>query len=119
MQGGTHVPFPRRSLLEHRIDALTSLDHRLGVPPMDAFPLVFFLPFIAAPLAPFLVRAPGGVWVLPLILLLDFGLLASLGPTITAGDVITGALAWAPSLKLSLSWRLDGLSLAFALLIAG
>ncbi|HEV7254883.1 MAG TPA: hydrogen gas-evolving membrane-bound hydrogenase subunit E [Mesorhizobium sp.] len=86
---------------------------------MAAFPLVFFLPFIAAVFAPFLVRTPGGVWALPLILLLDFGLLAGHAPAIAAGEVLTGALAWAPSLRLSLSWRLDGLSLAFALVIAG
>jgi len=86
---------------------------------MDAFPLVFFLPFVAAALAPFLVRVPGGVLALPLILLLDLALLAGHGPAIAAGEAVTGALAWAPSLGLSLSWRLDGLSLAFALVIAG
>lgn len=86
---------------------------------MAAFPLVFFLPFIAAALAPFLVRAPGAVWGLPLVLLLDFSLLAGFAPAVAAGEVVTGAVAWAPSLKLSLSWRLDGLSLAFALVIAG
>ena len=33
--------------------------------------------------------------------------------------VATGAVAWAPSIGVDLSWRIDGLSLTFALLISG
>ena len=36
-----------------------------------------------------------------------------------AAGVATGAVAWAPSLGVDLSWRIDGLSLTFALLISG
>ena len=40
-------------------------------------------------------------------------------PAIGAGQVVLGGFDWVPSLDVRLSWRLDGLSLAFALLITG
>lgn len=40
-------------------------------------------------------------------------------PGVTAGAVILETTAWAPSLGVTLSFRLDGLSLLFALLICG
>lgn len=44
---------------------------------------------------------------------------ASLLPTIMAGTDVTLTLSWVPSLDVDLAFRLDGLSLLFALLISG
>jgi multicomponent K+:H+ antiporter subunit A len=43
----------------------------------------------------------------------------SLMPAVLAGDVVTEYLEWIPSIGLTLSMRLDGLALMFALLILG
>ena len=44
---------------------------------------------------------------------------ASLLPTIAAGEPVSLTLSWVPSLGVDLAFRLDGLSLLFALLISG
>src|SRR5690606_7805888 len=38
---------------------------------------------------------------------------------VAGGNVLTGGYAWIPSLGVSFSWLIDGLSLTFALLISG
>jgi multicomponent Na+:H+ antiporter subunit A len=48
-----------------------------------------------------------------------FATLLGLAPTIEAGHAITQTLSWAPSLGVDLSFRLDGFSFLFALLITG
>ncbi|KPF42289.1 putative monovalent cation/H+ antiporter subunit A [Rhizobium sp. AAP43] len=79
------------------------------------------LPFAAALLAPWLTRRMGAnaAWLLALAPLLAFLHFAGLLPEIAAGGRVTGGYAWVPSLNLSFSWLLDGLSLTFALLITG
>ena len=42
-----------------------------------------------------------------------------LAPLVAEGGIATGAVAWAPSIGVEFSWRIDGLSLTFALLISG
>jgi multicomponent Na+:H+ antiporter subunit A len=80
-----------------------------------------FLPFIAAVAAPPLTRAFGAnaAWLLALAPALSFFYFAGYLPEIAAGEVVTGGYAWVPSLNLSFSWFIDGLSLTFALLITG
>ncbi|MCF6370422.1 putative monovalent cation/H+ antiporter subunit A [Rhizobium halophilum] len=83
--------------------------------------LCLFLPFLTALLAPAAVRrfGHGGSWGLALAPLLAFLHFLTFLPQISAGEVVTGGYAWVPSLNLSFSWFLDGLSLTFALLITG
>ncbi len=83
--------------------------------------LAMMLPFAGAVAAPFLTRSLGhnAAWVLVLFPLLSFLHFAGFLGEISAGDVVTGGFAWVPSLNLSFSWYLDGLSLTFALLVTG
>jgi len=83
--------------------------------------LCLFLPFLAAFLAPAVIRAFGhaGSWLLALAPLLSFLHFLTFLPEVADGGVVTGGFAWVPSLNLSFSWFLDGLSLTFALLITG
>jgi multicomponent Na+:H+ antiporter subunit A len=83
--------------------------------------LCLFLPFIAAAAAPAVTRALGhrAAWILALAPAAAFLYFASDLPKIAAGEVVTGGYAWVPSLNLSFSWFIDGLSLTFALLITG
>lgn len=48
-----------------------------------------------------------------------FAYFASAIPQIAAGEVLLESIPWMPGLELQLSFRLDGLSLLFALLITG
>lgn len=83
--------------------------------------IVLFVPFITALLAPILTRALGSnaAWILALPPALAFFHFLNFLPAISAGETITGAYAWIPSLNLSFAWFIDGLSLTFALLITG
>ena len=82
---------------------------------------VLMLPFAAALVAPWVIARMGarGAWVLGVIPALAFAHFSSFLPEIAAGGVRTGGYVWVPSFNLSFSWFLDGLSLAFALLITG
>ena len=65
-------------------------------------------------------RGNGWVGVLPVALgAALFALFASLLPDIAAGEVLRWQAGWVPSLDVSLSFLVDGLSLTFALLISG
>ncbi|GAB4338218.1 MAG: putative monovalent cation/H+ antiporter subunit A [Candidatus Abyssubacteria bacterium] len=77
-----------------------------------------FLLSVAAPLVHRISRKHSGLLmsVLPATLFLYF---ASRVDTIVAGEIIVSSHAWAPALGVNLSFRLDGLSLLFALLITG
>ncbi len=83
--------------------------------------LAMALPFVAALLAPLVVRRLGAnaAWLIALAPLAVFAHLLGFLPEIARGEVVTGGYAWVPSLNLSFSWFLDGLSLTFALLITG
>lgn len=80
--------------------------------------LVAFLGALAAPwLYRWLGNAAGwGLALLPLGLAAYF---ASLLPDVVEGQTLRHSLAWVPSLGVSFSFYLDGLSLLFALLITG
>jgi multicomponent Na+:H+ antiporter subunit A len=83
-------------------------------------PFLILSPFVAAPLAAWIVkRRPGGavllaVW--PAVLSATF---AQAFRATTPGTPRLVELPWAPSLGLSLTFNLDGLGLLFALLITG
>jgi multicomponent Na+:H+ antiporter subunit A len=83
--------------------------------------VAMLLPFAAALLAPWLTARLGAAaaWLLALAPALAFAHFAGFWPEIAAGERVTGGYAWVPSLNLSFSWFLDGLSLTFALLITG
>lgn len=83
--------------------------------------LAMLLPFAGAALAPVLTARLGhnAAWFLALVPAFAFVHFAGFLPEISAGEVVTGGYAWVPSLNLSFSWFLDGLSLTFALLITG
>jgi len=84
-------------------------------------PLLAGLPLAVAAVLPFAARlGPRGLaWVagLSAAAACAFGL--RLGGAVLAGTVVRTALPWAPSLGLTLSFYVDGLSLLFVLLIAG
>jgi multicomponent Na+:H+ antiporter subunit A len=73
---------------------------------------------VAWPLSHLFGRRASG-WVLALLPAGLFVAFLSLAPTIEAGRIITQKVAWAPSLGIDLSFRLDGFSFLFALLITG
>jgi multicomponent Na+:H+ antiporter subunit A len=79
-----------------------------------------FLPLLGAVLAPVLARRLGALaaWPLALFMLLPLLIFAYQVPAVMDGAVLTGGFSWAPSLGLDFAWRLDGLSLTFALLIS-
>ncbi|MBO3759366.1 putative monovalent cation/H+ antiporter subunit A [Ciceribacter sp. L1K22] len=83
--------------------------------------LAMILPFLGALIAPALTRSMGhtAAWLLALAPALAFLHFAGFLPEIGNGEVVTGGFAWVPSINLSFSWFLDGLSLTFALLITG
>ena len=79
--------------------------------------LIAFAMLAAVPLAARLGQRAG--WLLALAPLAAFIHFLSQMPTVAGGDVITSTLAWVPALGVELAFRLDGLSLLFALLITG
>jgi multicomponent Na+:H+ antiporter subunit A len=83
--------------------------------------IAMLLPFAGALVAPWLTSRLGAsaAWLLALFPALTFLHFIGFMPEIAAGEVVTGGYAWVPSLNLSFSWFLDGLSLTFALLITG
>jgi multicomponent Na+:H+ antiporter subunit A len=93
----------------------------LPLTPETIVALAVLLPFIAAAVAPVLRQVMGGLagWVLALAPLAAFAGLWTLLPRIASGGKIPVSFAWAPSWGLNLSFMLDGLSLTFALTIAG
>lgn len=83
--------------------------------------LVAIAPFVAALLAPFIHRLAGrySAWILALVPAGIFMLLIRLGETVIAGGTLTAAIDWVPAYGLTLGFFVDGLSLVFALTIAG
>jgi len=80
-----------------------------------------FAPLLGAAVSPFLTRLLGhkAAWPLALFLFVPFLIFAGHLDTVAAGAVASGGFAWIPSLGVDFAWRLDGLSLTFALLISG
>ncbi|WP_414831718.1 putative monovalent cation/H+ antiporter subunit A [Afifella sp. YEN Y35] len=83
--------------------------------------LVMAAPFLAAFVAPLLKRllGSGASWILAAAPAAMFVYFLGLIAPIASGSVIANGFAWAPSLQINFSYRLDGLSLLFALLVSG
>lgn len=83
--------------------------------------LVALAPFLAAILAPFIHRLAGSysAWILAIVPAGIVMLLVRLAEPVIAGGTIAAAIDWVPSYGLTLAFFLDGLSLVFALTIAG
>lgn len=83
--------------------------------------LVAIAPFVAALLAPFIHSLAGrySAWILALVPAGIFMLLIRLGETVIGGATLTAAIDWVPAYGLTLGFFVDGLSLVFALTIAG
>lgn len=77
--------------------------------------------FGAAVVAPFIVkyRKKYSGWILSIIPLAIFGILASRIPMVSRGEIISSILPWIPSMGISLNLQLDGLGLMFGLLVSG
>ena len=91
-------------------------------PSLDiAIAAVALAPFLAALAAPFVHRLFGAAsgWILGLVPALSFVFLWGLVKPVADGEVIAVTLGWAPVHGLALSFLIDGLSLTFALTIAG
>ena len=58
-------------------------------------------------------------WLLALVPLAFFVWLLTLQPTVAGGTVLVRQWAWVPSLGISITFQVDGLSLLFGLLISG
>jgi multicomponent Na+:H+ antiporter subunit A len=83
--------------------------------------LLLLLPFLAALIAPALVRVLGekATWLLALVPATIFTHLTGYLAPVAAGEKFTMGLQWVPSLGANLSFYIDGLSLTFGLLISG
>lgn len=89
--------------------------------PEIAVLLVVLLPFVAAVLAPLIHRVAGNAtgWIVALVPAAGFVALWGLVGRISSGSEVMAVWPWAPSWGLNLSFLIDGLSLTFALTIAG
>ena len=91
-------------------------------PTLDAnIGLLAVAPFAAAVLAPFIHRLAGGLasWILAAVPAGIFVFLLGLIPVVAGGGTMAARLAWVPAYGLDLAFYIDGLSLVFALTIAG
>ena len=88
---------------------------------MNATFFAFFAPFVAAAFAPYLTRLMGhkSSYVLALVPAALFIHFFQFLPEVANGERVTGGVQWIPSLGITFSWLIDGLSLTFALLISG
>jgi multicomponent Na+:H+ antiporter subunit A len=83
--------------------------------------LALLLPFAGAAMAPILTRVlhHHAAWALAAIPAVLFAYFLTFARLVAASGNAAGAIAWAPSIGVDLSWFIDGLSLTFALLISG
>jgi multicomponent Na+:H+ antiporter subunit A len=58
-------------------------------------------------------------WVAAAIAAAWFGWLLAVAPGVVEGDPVAGSFTWVPGLDIEFSWRVDGLALVMALIIAG
>src|SRR5690606_25932945 len=79
---------------------------------------LILLSFLSAPIAYLVARywSSAVIALIPAFLFIGF---AYHGPAVTQLNAVVPHVQWIPSLGISLSFRLDGLSLIFALLITG
>ncbi|MEX6504896.1 putative monovalent cation/H+ antiporter subunit A [Jiella sp. M17.18] len=91
-----------------------------GLEPTAGF-IALALPFIAAALAPMLTRLLGrhACWVLALAPAAAFVIVLGALPAVAGGKVFLFGFDWVPSFAVRFSFRLDGLSSTFALLVTG
>ena len=91
-----------------------------GIEPTNGY-IALALPFIAAALAPLLTRFLGqhAAWPLALAPAAAFLIILGAVPGVSAGDVFLFGFDWIPSFDVRFSFRLDGLSTVFGLLITG
>jgi multicomponent Na+:H+ antiporter subunit A len=77
--------------------------------------------FVFSAVAPFLFRALGrrAGWIVALVPLSLTAYFASFAPQVFAGEAPRFVVEWVPTMGASLSFRLDGLSLLFALIVVG
>jgi multicomponent K+:H+ antiporter subunit A len=82
-------------------------------------PLIVVLPWLVTPLFGLMRRGPrtAAPWLAAAADLGGLAALLSLAPRVFSGEVIVSAWQWVPQIGLTLSFRLDGLGLLFALLI--
>lgn len=83
-------------------------------------PIIVLLPlFLGSLITPFAARVSrnASAWAAAAITAGSLGLLVSLAPEVFAGRVVIQGMPWLDALGLNFSFRLDGLSLLFALLI--
>jgi multicomponent Na+:H+ antiporter subunit A len=83
--------------------------------------LIAIAPFLAAVLAPWIMRFTGPLagWVLAIIPASIFALLLGFIGPVSENTVIRAGLSWIPAYGISFSFFIDGLSLVFGLLISG
>ncbi len=89
--------------------------------PETAVLIVVLLPFVAAVLAPLIHRyaRDWSGWILAFVPAVGFFALLPLVDRVSTGDAVRVGWPWAPSWGLELGFAVDGLSLTFALTIAG
>lgn len=87
----------------------------------EQFLLAVVSGFLLAALAPWVKRVlgPASGWIFALLPAALFVYFAQAWPSVADGQALKVSMAWAPDLGVALAFRLDGLSLTFALLISG
>ena len=82
-------------------------------------PVIVFLPWLAVPLFSLAARGPRSLapWLAAMVDFVALAGLLTLAPSVFDGHTLTWGLSWVPQIGLTLSFRLDGLSFLFALLI--
>jgi multicomponent Na+:H+ antiporter subunit A len=93
----------------------------MNADPASATLLAMGLPFVAAAFAPYLTRLMGyrAAWVLAIGPAAIFVHFLGYLPLVANNEAVVDGYPWIPSLSVSFSWLIDGLSLTFALLISG
>lgn len=86
--------------------------------PVVLVTILVFLSFVLAPIA-FLLSRIGRAGFLAILPAGLFAAFASFAPRVIGGEVFLEKFDWIPSLGISISFRVDGLSLLFSLLITG
>ncbi len=96
-------------------------DHFGQMPAASVTLLALLSPFLAAIVAPLAARLLGhrAAWLLALVPAGVFVYFAGFLAGVAGGEKVRDGYDWIPSLSLRFSWMIDGLSLAFALLISG